>query len=116
MSNIQMVGYLAAALMFSTFYMKKMIPLRAVGMASNCAFIVFAGYTHVWPLFVLHTALLPLNAIRMLQMIKLVNKVRAASNGDFNMDFLVPFMAKEHFKKGDVVFRKGDEANKIYYL
>lgn len=113
---LQVVGYLAAVLMFSTFYMKKMIPLRAVGIASNCTFIVFAGYSHVWPLFVLHCCLLPLNTIRMVQMIRLVSKVREAAKGDFNMDFLVPFMVKEHFKKGDKVFSKGDEADKIYYL
>lgn len=116
MSALQVVGYLAAALMFSTFYMKKMIPLRAVGIASNCTFIVFAGYSQVWPLFVLHCSLLPLNTIRMVQMIRLVNKVREAAKGDFNMDFLVPFMTKEQFKMGAKVFSKGDDADKIYYL
>ena len=103
-------------MMFSTFYMKKMIPLRAVGIASNCTFIVFAGYTQVWPLFVLHCALLPLNTIRMVQMIRLVSKVKEAAKGEFSMDFLVPFMVKERFKMGDKVFSKGDDADKIYYL
>jgi CRP-like cAMP-binding protein len=32
------------------------------------------------------------------------------------MDFLVPFMSKESFKKGEVLFEKGDDADKLYYL
>ena len=86
-----MVGYLAAILMFSTFYMKKMIPLRAVGICSNIAFIIFAGASGVWPLFILHICLLPLNATRMLQMIRLVKKVKESYKGDLSMEFLTPF-------------------------
>jgi CRP/FNR family cyclic AMP-dependent transcriptional regulator len=102
--------------MFSTFYMKKMIPLRAVGICSNIAFIIYAGATSVYPLLVLHLLLLPLNAYRMIQMVKLVNNVRQAAKGGYSMDFLVPFMKKEAYKKGDIVFRKGDESGKMYYL
>lgn len=109
-------GYLAAILMFSTFYMKRMIPLRAVGIASNMTFIVFASSAHVWPLLVLHCCLLPLNTLRMVQMIRLVNKVKDANKGDFSMSFLVPFMQRESFKKDDVIFKKGDESDKMFYL
>jgi hypothetical protein len=116
MDLIQLVGYLAAILMFSTFYMKKMIPLRAVGICSNVAFIIFAGSTGVWPLFILHVCLLPLNATRMFQMIKLVRRVKEAYKGDLSMDFLIPFMKQESFKEGDIVFRKGDAAAKMYCL
>ncbi len=115
-SLINMVGYLAAILMFCTFYMKKMIPLRAVGISSNIAFIIYASSTHVYPLLVLHLCLLPLNTYRMIQMIRLVNNVREASKGGYSMDFLVPFMKKELFKKGDTVFKKGDESGKMYFL
>ncbi len=115
-SLINVIGYLAAILMFSTFYMKKMIPLRAVGISSNIAFIIFASATHVYPLLILHLCLLPLNTYRMVQMIRLVNNVREASKGEYSMDFLVPFMKKEVFKKGDTVFKKGDESGKMYFL
>lgn len=39
----EIAGYVAAVLVFLTFYMKIMIPLRIVGICSNCAFIVY-GY------------------------------------------------------------------------
>lgn len=102
--------------MFSTFYMSRMIPLRAAGIAANITFITYASLAHVYPLLILHIILLPLNAYRMIQMIRLVNSVRKSSRGDFSMDFLVPFMNKESFKKGAVVFTKGDDADKLYYL
>ena len=110
------IGYLAAAFMFSTFYMSRMIPLRAAGIAANITFITYASIAHVYPLLILHMVLLPLNAYRMIQMIRLVNSVRESSRGDFSMDFLVPFMTKESFKKGAVIFAKGDDADKMYYL
>jgi hypothetical protein len=110
------IGYLAAAFMFSTFYMSRMIPLRAAGIAANITFITYASIAHVYPLLILHIILLPLNAYRMIQMIRLVNSVRDSSRGEFSMDFLVPFMKKESFEKGAVVFSKGDDADKMYYL
>jgi CRP-like cAMP-binding protein len=49
-------------------------------------------------------------------MMRLVKKVKEASKGEFSMDFMVPFMNKEDYKPGDVVFKKGDQADKLYYL
>ncbi|WP_417913216.1 Crp/Fnr family transcriptional regulator [Candidatus Electronema sp. TJ] len=116
MDFIQLLGFLAAFLMFSTFYMKNMIPLRIVGIASNITFIVYTFNAHVWPIFVLHTALLPMNCLRLAQMIRLIKQVRRASEGDMSFEFMIPHMTKELLKEGDVVFRKGDAADKIYLL
>lgn len=111
-----MIGYAGAVLMFSTFYMKKMIPLRAVGASANVVFIIYSSIAHVYPLLILHALLLPLNISRMLQMMRLIKKVQEASHQNFSINFLVPFMKSEKFKKGDVVFRRGDDADKLYYL
>ena len=94
--------------MFATFYMKNMIPLRIVGMASNVTFIFYAGITHVWPLLVLHIVLLPMNLLRLVQMIRLINQVRLASNGDMSFDFMIPHMTKEYLAESD-------EDKKRYY-
>jgi hypothetical protein len=119
---VDLIGYLAAVLMFSTFYMKKMIPLRAIGISSNIVFITYTLCSYVflqrgiWPLFILHATLLPLNIIRMRQMIKLVNAVRESSDGNFAVDYLTPFMEREYFRKGDYLFRKGEESLRMYYV
>lgn len=116
MTWINLIGYLAAVLMFITFFMKKMIPLRALGASANVTFVVYASITHIYPLLILHAALFPLNITRMIQMMNLVKKVKEASKGNFSMEFLAPYMKKETLKKGDTVFNKGDEADKMYYL
>lgn len=119
---VDLIGYVAAVLMFSTFYMKKMIPLRAIGASANLVFVVYTMSSYfalgrgIWPLFILHAALFPLNITRMLQMIRLVNRVQESSKGHFAIDFLTPYMAKEHLEKGDYLFRKGDESLKMYYV
>lgn len=116
MDWIQLLGYLAAFLMFSTFYMKNMIPLRIVGIASNITFIAYTFNAGIWPVFILHAALLPMNCLRLAQMLKLIKQVRLASEGDMSFEFMIPHMTKENFKEGDVVFRRGDRAEKIYLL
>lgn len=116
MDCLQLLGFLAAFLMFSTFYMKNMIPLRIIGMASNATFIIYAVNAEVWPLFVLHTVLLPMNFFRLIQMRKLIEQVRSASEDDMSFEFMIPHMCKETFKKGDIVFHRGDRADKIYLL
>jgi CRP/FNR family transcriptional regulator, cyclic AMP receptor protein len=40
---VQLVGYTASLLVFSTFYMKTMIPLRCLAVISNVAFLTY-GY------------------------------------------------------------------------
>ena len=116
MDCLQALGFIAAFLMFSTFYMKNMIPLRIIGMASNATFIVYAVNAEIWPLFVLHTVLLPMNFLRLLQMRKLIEQVRSASEDDMSFEFMIPHMRKEIFRKGDIVFHRGDTADKIYLL
>lgn len=115
---LQLLGFLAAFLMFSTFYMKNMIPLRIIGMASNIAFILFAFHSvpKVMPLVVLHSVLLPMNFFRLIQMLKLIKKVQAASEDDMSFEFMIPHMQKEIFDKDEVVFHRGDKADKIYLL
>ena len=116
MDGLQALGFLAAFLMFSTFYMKNMIPLRIIGMASNATFIIYAVNAEVWPLFVLHIVLLPMNFFRLIQMRKLIEQVRSASEDDMSFEFMIPHMRKETFKTGEVVFHRGDRADKMYLL
>ena len=113
---IELIGYLASLLVFSTFYMKTMIPLRSVAIASNVAFISYGYLAGLYPVFLLHVVLLPLNVWRLYQMRKLIARVRQASKGTYSIEAMLPFMIKANLKKGDVLFRKGETADKLYYL
>jgi CRP/FNR family cyclic AMP-dependent transcriptional regulator len=114
-SWIEALGYLGALLVFGTYSMKTMIPLRIIGLCSNCVFIVYGYMAPVYPQLLLHGVLLPLNALRLYQMLQLVGKVRTASQGDLNMDWLKPFMSKRACKAGELIFRKGDLASAMFF-
>ena len=69
---IVIAAWIAALLVFSSFFMKTMIPLRVVAIASNVAFISYALlgleygiFGRVYPILVLHSALFPLNVVRL---------------------------------------------------
>jgi len=65
---VQLIGYTASLLVLSTFYMKTMIRLRCVAIASNVAFLTYGYLARLYPVFFLHMVLLPLNVFRLHQM------------------------------------------------
>jgi CRP/FNR family transcriptional regulator, cyclic AMP receptor protein len=116
MHTAELVGYLASALVFATFYMKTMMPLRAVAIASNVAFISYGYVGGMAPILILHVALLPLNLWRLHQTRQLVKKVRLATEGDLSFDWLIPHMSYRSFAAGDTIFRKGDSARELFLI
>ena len=110
------LGYIAAFLVFMTFSMKTMVPLRIVGIASNVFFIAYGYLNPAYPLLVLHLALLPLNIFRLNQMLTLVREVENATQGDLDMNWIKPFTTTRTITPGDVIFRKGDEAKEIVFV
>jgi hypothetical protein len=59
-------GYVASSLVFLTFYMKGMVPLRVIALCSNVAFLTYAAALHLPPIFILHAALIPINVRRLI--------------------------------------------------
>jgi CRP/FNR family transcriptional regulator, cyclic AMP receptor protein len=116
MNWIEAAGYLASALVLATFCMKTMIPLRAAAICSNFAFIIYGFYDSVWPVLILHAILLPLNSWRALQMLRLIRRVEIASKGDLSTGWLKPFMKEERLKAGEIIFHRGDHAERLYMI
>ena len=116
MNWIETSGYLASALVLTTFCMKTMIPLRGAAICSNVAFIVYGFYDNLYPVLILHGILLPLNVWRAAQMLRLIRPVEAASKGDLSTDWLKPFMKEVRLKAGEVIFSKGDHADRLYMI
>jgi CRP/FNR family transcriptional regulator, cyclic AMP receptor protein len=120
--SIVVAGWLAALLVFATFFMKTMIPLRVVAIASNIAFMAYAllglefgVFGRLYPILVLHATLLPLNLVRLRQITTLTRAVREASD-ETAVRALIPFMRTETRHQGDILFAKGDAADKLYVL
>ncbi|HWP26596.1 MAG TPA: cyclic nucleotide-binding domain-containing protein [Xanthobacteraceae bacterium] len=112
---IELLGYIGAFLTLGTYSMKTMIPLRIVGICSNIVFIAYGWLAPVYPQLLLHGVLLSLNTARLYQMVKLIEKVRVASQGDLKMDWLKAFMTKRACTAGEVIFRKDDPASAMFY-
>jgi hypothetical protein len=93
---------------------KTMVPLRILAIVANCSLIVFYAVSHEWIPFGLQALALPLNGWRLYQMIVLIRQVRDAIRGNTSMDWLKPFMTGRHFRKGDILFAKGEPANEMF--
>jgi CRP-like cAMP-binding protein len=48
-------------------------------------------------------------------MLSLIRKVKTATETDLSMDWLKPFMSQRKYKKGDILFKKGAQANEMFY-
>jgi CRP/FNR family cyclic AMP-dependent transcriptional regulator len=115
-------AWLAALLVFSSFFMKTMIPLRVVAITSNVAFVAYALlglkygiFGRVYPILVLHSALLPLNVLRLHQIRRVIKGVNEASKSEA-FEYLVPYMRSERHSRGETLFSKGDVADKLYLV
>jgi CRP/FNR family transcriptional regulator, cyclic AMP receptor protein len=119
---IVIAAWVAALLVFTSFFMRTMIPLRVVAIAGNVAFVTYALlglrygiFGRVYPILALHSALLPLNVLRLRQVKRLIAAVNEASTSE-TFQCLVPYMRTEVHPKGTRLFRKGDAAEKLYLV
>jgi len=125
---LTIAGWAAPIFVFLSFFMKTMIPLRIMAIVSNILFLAFAlagiaeGKMELLSILTLHASLLPLNIMRLYQMKSLIEKVHEASNGHESpnehefIDLLIPYMMRETLTSGHILFRKGDKADKIYFI
>jgi CRP/FNR family cyclic AMP-dependent transcriptional regulator len=109
------LDWLGAALAILGASMRTIIPLRCVGIAGNTVGLISAVVMMRWPSLVVNVILLPLNSWRLVQMIRLIKKVKGAAKGDLSMDWLKPFMSRRTVKAGEVLFSKGDTANCMFF-
>jgi len=110
------IGYVAAFLVFLTFYIRIMVPLRIVAICSNFAFIAYGYLDGLYPVLLLHIVLLPLNMIRLRQMIQLSSRVREAAQSDFNMDWIKPYSIIQRTHVGELLFKRGDPATNMFVI
>ena len=97
----------------ATLLMRTMVPLRVFGIISILFFMAYGALGGAIATFLMYLLALPLNSVRLVQMLNLVKKARIAAQGDLSMDWLKPFMDRRSYKKGDVLFRKGQLAKEM---
>ena len=105
MTWIDMLGYAASATVLATFCMQTMMPLRLTAILSNILFASFGLWAHIYPVMILHLILFPVNALRLLQIRRLVRGTLQRT--DLSMRSILPIMSHRTFLAGEAVIRKG---------
>jgi CRP/FNR family transcriptional regulator, cyclic AMP receptor protein len=113
---VELIGWLAALLTLIAYSMKTMLLLRIAAVAANLCFISYGSLSGVMPMLALHIVLLPLNSFRLVQILKTTSQVRAASPAQGLPADLVSFLKPISVAPDALLFRRGDLADKIYYL
>ena len=108
----------AAALIVVSSLVKTIIPLRWLAVGANLGFVVY-GVLHPAPMVaLLYFALLPINLWRVLEMQRLTRRVmnaEAADSEDLKV-WLQPYMKRRRLRKGSILFKRGDRADRLYVL
>jgi CRP-like cAMP-binding protein len=108
------MAVLGAIFYVASISMRTVIPLRIAGIASAVFFLIYGLLAYSITTIFLYVILVPLNSLRLYQMIELVKKVRTAAGTDLSMDWLQPFMTKRKCRRGDILFRKSDIADEMF--
>ena len=119
LANINIANFcalLGAAFYAGTFLMPTMVRLRVFGILSAVFFMAYGLLATAIPTFLMYLLLLPINSFRLFQIVKLVKKARIAAQGDLSIDWLKPFMDTRNYKKGDVLFIKGQKADEMFLI
>jgi hypothetical protein len=116
MTIVDAIGFLAAGLVFLTFWMKTLIALRLVGIGSNIAFAGYGVIADLMPIVVLHLLLLPLNLYRAWEQLRLRRRIETALSAPPQVETLLPHMRERPMAAGTPIFRKGDRADCLYFV
>ncbi|MEM6579505.1 MAG: cyclic nucleotide-binding domain-containing protein [Pseudomonadota bacterium] len=114
---IEVIGWLAAVSKLATLSMRSMIPLRVLAIASSVFFIIYSGALQIWPLLAVEIAFLCFNAYRLYELVgvrRLVTHMTDESEPDFSAS--MAYGKKHAIDAGNVIFKKGDPVDSLYYL
>ena len=114
--TVELIGYAAAAASLYAANSKTIIPLRYAAIAANALAMIYSFNHGTYPTVMLNAVLLPINAIRLRAMIKLIRDVDAAAKSDMNIEWLLAYMRPKEFKAGEVFIRRGDIADQAFYI
>jgi hypothetical protein len=113
--NLANMFALVGAIFFvATLLTQTMVPLRVANMFGCAFFAGFGALAGDVKTLLLYLLLLPINGLRLRQMLRLVKKAREATQGDTSMEWLKPFMSERKYRKGDILVKKGDPANEMF--
>ena len=117
LANITFANVFAAIgglFLILSFVVRTLVPIRVLCIVSILFFLASAVLSGSVPHFFLYLLALPINVVRLVQIRNLVKKARSSAQGTLSLGWLRPFMTPRSYKKGDVLFRKGDPATEMF--
>ncbi len=106
MDWVEMVGFAGTGLTFAAWAMKGALPLRLFGIASSVAFLSYGALLGSWPVMVTEMVLLPLNAARLWQLMRLRHGLRE----DDGLGWLIAHGRRARHAAGATLVVGGDVA------
>jgi len=110
------LGMLGVAFTLASFAVRGMLPLRALALAGSVCFIAYGLIEWQLPSILLNLVLIPLNATRLWEISRLSREIARATRESPVSQWLLPHMRRRAFTAGEVLFRRGDTADRILYL
>jgi cyclic nucleotide-binding protein len=109
-----MFALVGAIFFVATLLTHTMVPLRIANMIGCACFAGFGALAGDVKTLFLYLLMLPINGLRLHQMLRLIKKARSATQGDTSMEWLKPFMTQRKYRKGDILVKKGDPADEMF--
>ena len=113
---VNVIGFIGAALLVTSFLMKSMLPLRLVALAANVCLLIFALNVQSWPSVLIYIAMIPLNLLKVREIRKMVAAMERARTETPLADWLLPHMTRREAAAGQTLWSKGDEAKEMVYV
>ena len=112
----EFVGIAAAIASLYAANSRTIVPLSVAAIVANALAMAYSFLHGTYPTFVLNAVLLPLNAWRLHDMLKLIRDIDTAAKSDLNAEWLLPYMRPKHFKAGDILMKRGEYAHGAFYI
>jgi hypothetical protein len=109
-----MFALVGSIFLVATLLMQTIVPLRVANIVGCMFFIAYGALSGNVGAFILYLLLLPVNAIRLRQMLNLIKRARIATEGDTSLEPLKPFMTERRYRRGDKLFKKNDAASEMF--
>lgn len=108
---IEVIGYGGTAATVASYSMRTIIPLRILSITSSVLFIFYGVHISALPMVATELIILPLNALRLHQLLRLMKQIDNADDGELSIDWLDSFMHNRQHRRGDILFRMGTTAD-----
>lgn len=100
--------------LIATFLVRTIVPFRVLCIIASIFLLFAAAISGSVGPFLMYLLALPISIIRLFQIRSLVKTARSAAQGDLSLDWLRPYMSSRAYKKGDLLFQKGDVATEMF--